>query len=346
MKELLFFTSPIGLGHATRDVAIASRLARYADVGFVSGGPAAKLISDYAFPCKDLYKHEGFDVNDRGELKHTLKWLMHYWSYYKRCKATAGELVAKNRPRLIVSDEDFASIAIAQQRGIRNVMITDILQTSFTKGSFSLIEKKMNKAMKQMISRSDLVIIPDKGDDNCNVRYVGPIVRDVDPDREALRRKLNFHGKTILVTVGGTDSGGFLIDRAIEAFGNIRDRIDAEMVVVSGPLLGIEAGKEGIRCVGYERNLHEMVYAADLLISLAGRSTIDEALTYGTPAIFVPIRKHFEQEDNAGRYGFIYDDMYRLEELILEKLNAGRRDMVSRNGADAAAGLILNLLTE
>ncbi len=39
--------------------------------------------------------------------------------------------------------------------------------------------------------------------------------------------------------------------------------------------------------------MHELVYASDLLISLAGRSTIGEANVYHIPAIFIPIRNHF-----------------------------------------------------
>jgi len=57
-----------------------------------------------------------------------------------------------------------------------------------------------------------------------------------------------------------------------------------------------------------------------LIISLAGKSTIDEAKVYGTPSIFIPIKDHFEQEDNAREEGFDYEDIERLDELILEKI--------------------------
>jgi len=346
MKNLLFFTSPIGLGHAVRDVAIASRLTKNADITFVTGEGASRLISDYGFKVKDLYAHEGFEVDDHGELKHTFRWLMSYWSYYKRCKAIAESVIGESKPELIVSDEDFASIAIAQELEIPNVIVTDILQTNFTKGSLSsVIEKKMNKVMRQMIDNSNLVIIPVNGDDRGNIVYVGSIVRDIDSDRQELRKRFGFNKKTILVSVGGTNSGRFLVNKAIESFNKIKDAADAEMVVVLGPSLKMEQKQEGITYVSYMRNLHEMVYACDLLISLAGRSTIDEALTYGTPAIFIPIKRHFEQEDNAKRYGFGFDDIYKLEELMLEKLKVDRNGMATTNGADSASRLILKLLT-
>ena len=59
--------------------------------------------------------------------------------------------------------------------------------------------------------------------------------------------------------------------------------------------------------------MHEIIFASDvLLISLAGKSTIDEANAYGTPAIFIPIKGHFEQEDNAKEQGFVFEDIKNL----------------------------------
>ena len=58
----------------------------------------------------------------------------------------------------------------------------------------------------------------------------------------------------------------------------------------------------------------------DIVISLAGRSTMDESIAYGTPGIFIPIKNHFEQEQSAARFGFKYEDIFRLEQLIKEKI--------------------------
>src|SRR5207249_2705381 len=81
----------------------------------------------------------------------------------------------------------------------------------------------------------------------------------------------------------------------IDSFGKIK--LDAELVIVSGPALKID--NDNIRNLGFVNNLHEIIYAADLVISLAGKSTIHESRHYGTPGIFIPIKGHFEQEENA-----------------------------------------------
>ena len=46
----------------------------------------------------------------------------------------------------------------------------------------------MNKKLRTMINRCDCVIIPDFGRDVDNIRFVGPIVRTINDNRENLRK--------------------------------------------------------------------------------------------------------------------------------------------------------------
>jgi UDP-N-acetylglucosamine--N-acetylmuramyl-(pentapeptide) pyrophosphoryl-undecaprenol N-acetylglucosamine transferase len=336
---MLFFTSPIGLGHATRDLAIAEKLeAPKEDLLFVSGEGAPRLIEKSGFRCLDLYRPEKFSVQD-GQLQHSFRWLLSYYSYYKRCKAIVKGVLQKQQ--VVVSDEDFASIAVAEEMNRRRVLITDITETHFTRGVAAMIEKRMNNAMHRLMEKCEYVIIPDDGEDRGNIRYVGPIVREVSADRETLRRRFNFTKNTIVVTVGGSDAGCFLIERSLEAYRRMRGRLDAELVIVPGPSLQIPDSPD-YRNLGFVDNLHELICAADLVISLAGRSTMDESIAYGTPGIFIPVKNHFEQEQGAARLGYRHDDIFRLEQLVEEKL--GRRsERVDVTGAQKAATIISGL---
>lgn len=336
-----FFTSPIGLGHATRDVAIAQKLpAVTKKINFVSGGAAAGLIAKYGFSgVLDAYRPEKFIV-ESGQLRKPLKWLLGYYSYYKRCKEVAREVLARNAGDLIVSDEDFASIAVGEEMKRRRVLITDITETHFTSGPASIIEKKMNRSMRRMMDACDCVIIPDAGEDRGgNVVHVGPIVRELSAGREELRRKFGFAKKTVLVSTGGTDAGRYLIEKAVEAHRRLAGKLDTELVVVSGPSLKLPDSPD-FRNLGYVENLHELVCAADLVVSLAGRSTMDESMAYGTPGIFIPIKNHFEQEQGAARLGYKYEDVFRLESLIEEKIQGqgGGRRVDGGGGAAVAVG--------
>ncbi|MEW6044817.1 MAG: glycosyltransferase [Thermoproteota archaeon] len=330
--DIGFFCSPIGLGHATRDIAIAQFFERIS-VKFVTGSAAAKLISDYGFSVNDAYNPPNFAVTN-GALQKSLGWLLKYYRYYKDCKEIAAKFIGDGKPRIVVSDEDFASLVIAQQNKIPNILITDILETKFTKGISSFLEKKMNKTMKEIIQKCDVVILPEFGDDKDNIKRVGPIVRTTNYTREQLRQKFSFTKKTITVSIGGTDAGRFLIQKTIDAVSKLKG--DFDLVLVSGPSLKLDSK---IRDLGFVNNLHEVIYASDLVISLAGKSTIDETKAYGTPGIFIPIKDHFEQEDNARQEGYSFEDIYRLELLIPQKLESART-AVQSDGAKKAWQII------
>jgi UDP-N-acetylglucosamine--N-acetylmuramyl-(pentapeptide) pyrophosphoryl-undecaprenol N-acetylglucosamine transferase len=337
MNGIVFFSSPIGLGHATRDIAIAQYLDKNS-TKFISGGGTPKLFSEYGFDIEDLYHPPPFAVN-QGKLQNPLNWLFKYYSYYRECKTISSNIIEKERPNLIVSDEDFASLTIGQGKKLKTILITDILETRFVSGIGSLIEKKMNRSMKEIIQKCDLVILPENGTNEDNIVRVGPIVRSTIQTREELRKKFSFNKKTIVVSIGGTNAGKFLIDTVINVFEKIK--LDTELVIVSGPSLKIDNDK--IRNLGFVNNLHEIIYAADLIISLAGKSTIDESKHYGTPGIFIPIKGHFEQEENAKEVGFSFGDLFRLESLIPEKINE-KRIQANFDGAQKAANLIKKLL--
>jgi UDP-N-acetylglucosamine--N-acetylmuramyl-(pentapeptide) pyrophosphoryl-undecaprenol N-acetylglucosamine transferase len=365
---IFFCTSPIGLGHATRDIAIAEKLYKLEKskekILFITGQYAYSLISKKGYCALDLYKPEKLFIGSE-ELHHPFKWLVKYVWYYRKCKIAAENIINKEKEKkdekydgvehnsdLIVSDEDFASIAVAEKMNIKRILITDVTETHFTKGGPALaIEKIMNRSMHKMMSKCNFVIIPDFGTDEDNVIHVGPIVREVSADRSTLRKELGFNKQTILVSVGGTDAGKYLIEKSIEAYRKLKKKLDIDLVIVSGPSIKLTMNNSAdFRNVGFIDNLHEYIYASDLIISLAGRSTMDESMVYRVPGIFIPIKNHFEQEKGAGRLGYKYEDIFRLEHLIQEKLCLSSSNVNDANiqmdtkGAENAARLILETL--
>ena len=332
-----FFSSPIGLGHITRDIAIRNNFQNIT-TNFVTGSGAAKILKKLDIQVDDVYNPPSFSV-ENGTLKSPAKWLWNYYQYYKECKNISQKILEKNNPNAVISDEDFASLTVAQEMKIPTVLVADILETHFTKGLASFIEKKMNKSMQEIIKKCEMVILPEIGDAKDNIQRVGPIVRQTDYTREQLREKFSFDKKTLVISIGGTDAGLFLIEKALEAISNINQ--DIEVVLVSGP--SVDKKYDNVRNLGFVKNLHEIIYAADILISLAGKSTIDEANAYGTPAIFIPIKGHFEQEDNAKEQGFVFDDIKRLDKLIISKIEE-KRNQVNTEGAKKAAKIIQSLI--
>ena len=332
-----FFSSPIGLGHVTRDIAIVDNF-KDISVNFVTGNGAAKILKKLDHKVQDVYNPPSFIV-ENGKLNNQTKWLWNYYQYYKNCKNISEKILKKNYSQIVISDEDFASLTVAQDLEIPNVLITDVLETKFTKGIASFIERKMNKSMMKIIKNCDVVIIPEKGDDQNNIKRVGPIVREINFSREELREKFEFNKTTVVISIGGTNAGIFLIDEAIKAILKINQ--DIQIILVSGP--AVTKKFDNVKNLGFIHNLHEIIYAADLIISLAGKSTIDEANAYGTPGIFIPIKGHFEQEDNARNEGFMFEDINRLDKLILEKLEQ-KRNKINTEGAKLASEIIKEII--
>lgn len=341
---MLFFCSPIGLGHATRDIAIVKNLNIDNEVlKFVTGSKAYIFLADNGYKTLNVYNPPEFNI-ENGILNNSFTWIIKYFLYYKESKVVAKNLIIKDNDKFLISDEDFASISIAEEKGRKRILITDILNTKFTSGFSSIIEKQMNKKLCKMINRCDWVIIPDFGKDVENRRYVGPIVRKINDTRENLRKKFNFNKKTILVCVGGTDYGKFLVEKVIESFERIKKRFDVDLVIVSGPSLTIKHSND-FRTLQFVPNLNEYIYACDLVISLAGKSTIDESIVYNTPGIFIPLKNHFEQEEGAKKLGFKFNDIFRLEELIQEKISFNNNMTKNvENGAQKAAKIIQEFL--
>ena len=338
MTKILFFCSPIGLGHATRDLAIINQL-ELESCKVVSGSSAIQFFEKNNIKAVDAYSPPNFEVQN-GKLEKSLKWLWSYYKYYKKCKEVSEQIISSEKPNLIISDEDFASIAVAQEREIPNIVITDILETKFTSGFGAMIEKKMNKTMQEMLQKADRVIIPESGMDKDNIVRTGPIVRKIQKKREDVRELLDFKKKTIVLCAGGTEAGKFLIKQTIDAVKKIDKELD--LVLVAGPKIKDEFDDE-IRNLGFVQNLHEVIFGADLVISLAGKSTIDESIIYGTPGIFIPIKDHFEQEDNAKEMGFDFNDVFNLEELIKKSLNTDRNEP-QENGVSMAGMEIEKIL--
>ena len=337
MNIIDFFSSPIGLGHVTRDIAIVNNFQNIT-TNFVSGSGAAKILENLDFNVHDRYTPPSFIIKN-GSLQNPAKWLWNYYQYYKNCKSISEKILKKNNSGLIISDEDFASLTVAQNLEIPNILITDVLETKFTKGIASFIERKMNRSMMDIIKNCDAVIIPEEGDNQDNIKRVGPIVRKINCSREELREKFSFNKITVVISIGGTDAGLFLIDKAIKAILKINQNI--EIIVVSGP--AVNKKFLNVKNLGFVDNLHELIFASDLIISLAGKSTIDEARAYGTPGIFIPIKGHFEQEHNAKIEGFNFESINNLETLILEKLEQ-KRNKVNTKGATLASEIIRKMI--
>ena len=277
MQRVLYGVSPIGLGHATRTIAIVGRLSEAGvDVRLLSGGDTARFLEDCGYPTYDLVSDSAPTVVG-GEMKRTSLWYVRSWAGLKLTMPRTERVFDEYRPDLVVCDEEFSGITVAARRGCRRVFISDELELGFARGRVArIIERRVDRWYRELQRSVDLLIVPDIGVDEGNRLYVGPVVRKVSlsGDETRVRYGLPRTGKMILLSMSGSRIGAFLLDVVVGAMAE-RPIPDA-FLVVSGNK-GRRISGDGIYDLGVVLDNQNLVGAADLVVSTAGKSTQDEA---------------------------------------------------------------------
>ncbi|MDA4121227.1 MAG: hypothetical protein OK404_02330 [Thaumarchaeota archaeon] len=342
MARILYGVSPIGLGHATRSLVIAGLLRQAGvEVRLYSGGKAAEFLRTEV-EVADIVSDPVPKVVG-GEMRNAAMWYLRSWLALRRTEGKTEKLFDDFNPDLIVCDEEFSGLLVAEKRGIKRVFISDELELGFARSWLAKkIEERVGRWYRRIQGMVDLLLIPDFGEDAGNRRYVEPIVRPLTKSRaEVLRDSgLPEEGRMVLLSMSGSGIGRFLVECALRAMQEI-SLPDAYTVVTGNR--GAKMRGKGVYDLGLVRDNQNLVAAADLVISTAGKSTIDEAAFSGTSIIAIPIRYHAEQERNAAALGYSYSDLERVSELVRDKI--GRREAPRAfRGAENASRLILSML--
>jgi pimeloyl-ACP methyl ester carboxylesterase len=125
-------------------------------------------------------------------------------------------------------------------------------------------------------------------------------------DRSEVRAELGFRPeeKVCVVAVGGTGVGAPLLRRVIEAFPLARELVPGlRMIAVGGPRIELPPS-DGVEVRGYVDALYRLLAASDLAVVQGGLGTTMELVANRRPFLYFPLRRHFEQR---------YHVRYRLE---------------------------------
>jgi UDP-N-acetylglucosamine--N-acetylmuramyl-(pentapeptide) pyrophosphoryl-undecaprenol N-acetylglucosamine transferase len=339
MPRILYGVSPIGLGHATRALAVLEELRSGAEVRVFSGGKAAQFMAGQGVEVDDIVSDPVPSVAE-GEMRRVVLWYLRSWLDLRRTRPRTRRLLEAFAPDLVVCDEEFSGMLEAGRAGVKRVFISDELELGFARTWLARkVESRVEGWYKDLQKSVDLLIVPEAGVDGGNLRHVGPISRRVSLSKEQVLSKYRIPpGRVVLFSMSGSGLGRPLLERAR---GDVRALAPDAAFVVTGNR-GPRLSGDGVYDLGVIPDNHELLAHADLVISTAGKSIIDEADAWGTPLIAVPIRYHAEQERNAAALGYAFEDGFRLRELIPKKL--GRRSPPRElKGAEAASRLILSM---
>ncbi len=233
-----------------------------------------------------------------------------------------------------------------------------------------------NRMLAKAFDRASLRILADDPDcvpsalkekTTSSFSIVGPIVpHSTDESKTDLKKKIlqyywnspDYSKMLVVVSVGGTSVGKYLIDFLYKNSDDITRKLDCLIVMLLGPRIEAvnyaSVARDSVRIVPFIPNTLELFKSADCVLSQAGASTLNEVASVGTPCVVFPIENHFEQEANARRfsqkYGFVVQQYRGLTtKTLVNSVNQAlppRVDQESFLGAEKAADLILSVISE
>jgi len=332
-KKVLFISGSLGLGHVTRDLAIARELRRHdpeLEISWLAAPPAAQLIEAEG---ERLLPQAGWFGNlsiEAESVSRAFRLDLAEYSFQARSTwhanvAVFQEVVRRDSYDLVIGDETYEiSIALKRRTALKKfpfVMIYDFVGLDAM--SRSSLEKFAVYLWNRMWARpgvADLSLFVGEIEDvpdrpfgfrlpnrrqwaRAHYTFIGYIL-PFDPqdctDRTRLRTELGYGPEPLIVcSIGGTSIGKELLELCAQSFPFIRERFpDARMLLVCGPRLAPETLKvsPGVEIRGYVPALYRHFAVCDLAIVQAGGASTLELTALRRPFLYFPIEGHCEQE--------------------------------------------------
>ena len=334
-KRALYVSSPIGLGHAQRDAAIADELRKLhpdLEIDWLAQNPVTRVLEARG---ERIHPASAHLANESGHIEsESAEHDLHCFQAIRRMDEILlanfmvfHDLVRDEDYDVWIGDEawelDYYLHENPEQKRAAYVWLTDFvgwLPMSDGGDRESFVTADYNAEMIEHIARfprlrdravfvgnpedivpdsfgPDLPVIRDWTEQNYD--FAG-YVTGFDPrdlgDREALGYRDD--ERVCIVTVGGSGVGAHLLRRVIEAFPAAKERVpDLRMIVVAGPRID-PAGlpqHDGLEVRAYVHDLYRHLAACDLAVVQGGLTTSMELTANRRPFLYFPLGHHFEQ---------------------------------------------------
>ena len=299
---LVVFQVPnqIGLGHMNRMGCVASALRELdSDVRslFVVEGSSHGLLEGMGLPVISFPALQALHSN-------------HGWSKWSKedrgclIDSMADSLVDSIAPDLVVYDcfPSVAFVKAAARRGIESILCLRKMKdypAYMEKGGPKLVLRACHSIIiPHDASEAHLpeILLP-------RAVFVGPIVKPLPVDPAPLQARMALQGKRVLViTAGGgghPDTTAFL-RLALEAADFLRSsHPDLVTLLIPGPLfreLDQLTLCASTRVLPFDSRFTETCATADIIVAQAGYNSANELAYLGTPTIFVPALRGFDDQ--------------------------------------------------
>ncbi len=334
-KRALFICSPIGLGHAQRDVAIADELRNLhpgLEIDWLAQHPVTTVLAargERVHPASRFLASEsghiesesaGHDLHAFGAIRRMDEIMLANFMLFH-------DVTQEENYDLWVGDEawelDYYLHENPEQKRAAYAWLTDFvgwLPMPAGGDREALLTADYNAEMIGHIARfprvrDRAIFVGDPPDIVPGAFGPGlPLIRDwtqqhydfpgyitgFGPGQLAGREALGYRDgeRVCLVTVGGSGVGGPLLRKVIAAYPDARERVPGlRMIVVTGPRIDPASlpAHDGLEIRPYVHGLYRHLAVCDLAVVQGGLSTAMELTAARRPFLYFPLRGHFEQ---------------------------------------------------
>jgi pimeloyl-ACP methyl ester carboxylesterase/predicted glycosyltransferase len=334
-KRALFISSPIGLGHAQRDVAIADELRKLhpdLEVDWLAQHPVTTML---AARGERVHPVSAYLASESGHIEsESAEHDLHAFQAIRRMDEILlanfmvfHDLVHADDYDLWVGDEawelDYYLHENPEQKTTAYAWLTDFVGWLPAHGATereASLTADYNAEMIEHVARyprirDRAIFVGDPGDIVPGTFGPGlPSIRDwterhydfagyitgFDARRLADRQALGYRDdeRVCIVTAGGSGVGGPLLRRVIAAYPEAKERVPAlRMIVVAGPRIDPASlpAHDGLEIRPYVHELYRHLAACDLAVVQGGLTTAMELTASRRPFLYFPLRHHFEQ---------------------------------------------------
>jgi pimeloyl-ACP methyl ester carboxylesterase/predicted glycosyltransferase len=365
-KRALYVSSPIGLGHAQRDAAIADELRKLhpdLEIDWLAQHPVTAVLEargERIHPASAYLANESSHIESESA-EHDLHCFQAIRCMDEILLANFmvfHDLVRDEDYDLWIGDEawelDYYLHENPEQKRAAYVWLTDFvgwLPMSDGGAREAFVTADYNAEMIEHIARfprlRDRAVFVGNPDDIVPEAFGPdlPMIRDwterhydfagyvtgFDPSELGDRGTLGYHDdeRVCIVTVGGSGVGAHLLRRVIDAYPQAKERVpDLRMIVVAGPRIDPESlpQHDGLEVRAYVHDLYRHLAACDLAVVQGGLTTAMELTANRRPFLYFPLRHHFEQNFHVRNR--------------LERYGAGRCMDFESDGPDEIAAAI------
>ena len=334
-KRALYISSPIGLGHAQRDVAIADELRKLhpdLEIDWLAQHPVTRVLEERGERVHPASAHL---ASESGHIEaESAEHDLHAFQAIRRMDEIllANFMVFHDLTReedydLWIGDEswelDYYLHENPEHKTAAYAWLTDFVGwLPMPEGGEreAFVTADYNAEMIEHIARyprvrDRAIFVGDPEDIVPNTFGPGlPLIRDwtqqhydfagyitgFDPRHLADRESLGYrHDEQVcVVTVGGSGVGAHLLRRVIAAFPEAKDRVPGlRMIVVAGPRIDPDSlpAHDGLEILPYVHQLYRHLAACDLAVVQGGLTTAMELTASRRPFLYFPLAHHFEQ---------------------------------------------------